>query len=68
MEDLKIYTTDEVIGILKVNRRTLYNYIKGGQLHGFKVGQNWRFTAEEIERFIKDGIERNYTEKLKKIS
>lgn len=67
MEDLKIYTTDEVIGILKINRRTLYNYIKGGQLNGFKVGKTWRFTEAEIKRFIKDGIEKSYTEKLKKI-
>ena len=67
MEELKVYTADEVMGILKVKRRTLYNYIKGGQLHGFKVGQNWRFTAEEVERFLKEGIEKNYTEKLKKI-
>lgn len=67
MEDLKLYTSDEVLEILKIKRRTLYNYIKDGQLNGFKVGKSWRFTEAEIQRFIKEGIEKSYTEKLKKI-
>lgn len=66
MEGLeKIYTVKELMELLKVGRLTLYNYIKGGQLHGFKVGQNWRFTEKEVQRFLNEGIEKNYTEKLK---
>ena len=66
MTEEKIYTTDDLVEVLKVGRRTLYNYIKAGQLKGFKIGQHWRFTETEIQRFLKEGTEERYLEKLKK--
>ena len=67
MENLeRLYTVKELMEILKVEKLTIYNYIKGGQLHGTKIGKNWRFAETEIQRFLKEGTERNYTEKLKK--
>lgn len=61
--EMKLYTTGEVMEILKVQRRTLYNYIKQGQLNGIKFGCTWRFTEEEVQRFLSTGTEKNYLKK-----
>lgn len=63
MEEIKLYTVNEVLEILKVQRRTLYNYIKQNQIKGIKFGREWRFTAEEVERFLSTGTEKNYLAK-----
>ncbi len=39
---IKVYTLNEVAEILKVTRRTLYNYIKEGKLQAVKIGKSWR--------------------------
>ena len=67
MENLeRLYTVKELMELLQVEKLTIYNYIKGGQLNGIKIGKSWRFTETEIQRFLKEGTEKNYTEKLKK--
>ena len=52
MADLKVYTLDEVADILKVTKRTLYNYIKAGELPAVKMGKYWRVTAENLQHFV----------------
>jgi excisionase family DNA binding protein len=48
----KILTIEEVVDILKVTRRTVYNYVKDGKLKAVKLGRVWRVTEEELDRFI----------------
>lgn len=62
----KYYTAQETADILKVKIRTLYNYANGGQIKSNKIGNKYRFSESEIERFFKEGTEKNYTKKLKK--
>jgi excisionase family DNA binding protein len=50
----KIYTIEEVVEILKVTRRSVYNYLKDGKLNAVKLGRSWRVTEEELDRFIKN--------------
>lgn len=38
MADIKVYTTDEALEVLKVTRRTLYRYIKAGQIKAIRMG------------------------------
>lgn len=64
MAELKVYTTEEVMGVLKVSKRTLYNYIKAGQLKAFKVGKEWRITEEALRDFTEHGTEEGYLSKL----
>lgn len=64
MEDIKVYTLREVEAILKVTQRTLYNYIKGGQLKAVKLGRNWRVTEEALREFLNTGTMEGYTDKL----
>ena len=55
MEEIRTYTLEEVETILKVTRRTIYNYIKGGQLKAVKMGKYWRVPQKELEYFIEHG-------------
>ena len=65
MADIKVYTTEEVLGILKVSKRTLYNYLKANQIKAVKCGREWRFTEDAIKEFLEHGTEPDYLEKLK---
>lgn len=55
MADIKVYTMNEVAEILKVTKRTLYNYIKAGTLHAVKMGKYWRISEESLQDFISNG-------------
>lgn len=57
MAEIRTYTLEEVEGILKVTRRTIYNYIKGGQLKAVKMGKYWRVPQKALEDFIEHGTE-----------
>lgn len=54
-EEIKLYTLLEAQDILKVTRRTLYNYIKSGKLSAVKIGREWRITHESLKAFIEKG-------------
>lgn len=56
MADIKVYTLDEVADIMKVTKRTLYNYIKAGTLHAVKMGKYWRVSEDSLQAFISNGI------------
>ncbi|NCB97385.1 MAG: DNA-binding protein [Bacteroidia bacterium] len=64
MADMKIYNVDEVVSILRVTKRTLYNYIKAGQIKAFKVGKEWRVTEEALVAFTERGTDEGYFQKL----
>lgn len=53
MTENKFYTILEVAEILRVHRRTVYTYLKNGDLKAFKPGKEWRVTPEDLEDFIK---------------
>lgn len=57
MAEIKLYTLDEVAEILKVTRRTLYNYIKAGVLKAVKMGKCWRVSENALQDFIFTGKE-----------
>lgn len=52
MDNLKVYTLDEVAEILKVTKRTLYNYLKAGTLPAVKIGKSYRITEANLQEFI----------------
>lgn len=55
MSEMKIYTVDELVAILKVSNRTIHSYIKRGLLKAIKVGHNWRVKHEDLEAFLNGG-------------
>lgn len=55
IENLKLYTIDEISNILKVTRRTIYNYIKNNDLEAVKIGKLWRVKDSALQEFIDKG-------------
>lgn len=47
----KFLTVKEFAKVLRVTERTVFNYLKSGQLKAKKVGK-WRIKESELKRFI----------------
>jgi len=52
-QDGKLIDMAEAIKILKTSRPTFYRWVRTGKIKGMKVGRQWRFYREDIERFVK---------------
>lgn len=52
MENMKIYTLEEIADFLNVTVRTLYTYIKNGRLKANKIGGKWIVTDNQLREFI----------------
>lgn len=50
----ELYTINELADFLRVSTRTIRRYIKEGKITGFKVGQAWRFSDDEVARYIQE--------------
>jgi len=48
----EILTLKEVAEYLRLAEKTAYRLAAEGELPGFKVGGSWRFTKEDINRWI----------------
>jgi excisionase family DNA binding protein len=46
-----VLTVKDLSNYLKVHPSTIYRLLKTGQLPAFKVGSDWRFKVEEIDRW-----------------
>jgi excisionase family DNA binding protein len=49
--EAKVITVGELAEYLRVHRSTLYRLLKKGQLPGFKIGSDWRFNVEVIDKW-----------------
>lgn len=49
---LVVYRVEDLMEMLKVTRRTIYNYIDNGDLEGRKIAGKWIFTEEQVRDFI----------------
>jgi excisionase family DNA binding protein len=45
-------TTEEVLGCLKVNPRTIYRLIRTGELPAIRIGRQWRFRRADLHAWI----------------
>jgi excisionase family DNA binding protein len=50
-----VLTVKELSLYLRVHPSTIYRLLKAGQLPAFKVGRDWRFNAEQIDRWFREG-------------
>ena len=50
--DDEILTIPEVAALLKIAEKTVYVLAQRGDLPGFKVGGQWRFSRAAISRWI----------------
>ena len=47
----RVLTVQEVSSYLRVHPSTIYRMLKKNQLPGFRVGADWRFTVEAIDKW-----------------
>ena len=47
----RIMTVKDLAGYLRIHPSTIYHQLKLGQLPAFKVGSDWRFNRESIDRW-----------------
>ncbi|RKY82914.1 DNA-binding protein [candidate division KSB1 bacterium] len=59
-------TIKELAKYLNVTERTIYNLLERGELPGFKVGANWRFRREDIDKWIEENMKNKTKGKDKK--
>lgn len=48
----ELLTPEEVAAKLKVSRKTVLGWLREGKLVGHKLGQQWRVSAEALEKFL----------------
>src|SRR5262245_21618391 len=48
-------TTEEVQDYIQVNLRTIYRLIKAGKIPAVRVGRQWRFRKQDIDRWLTGG-------------
>ena len=51
-EDKEFIGIDEAVSLLGTSKPTFYRWLKTGRVSGMKVGRNWRFYKDDIERLI----------------
>ena len=44
---------EQAIALLKTTRPTFYRWLRAGRIKGMKLGRQWRFYREDVERFLK---------------
>jgi len=47
-----VMTLREVAEYLRIHQTTLYRLIKRGKIPAFRVGSDWRFNREQINRWM----------------
>ena len=52
----RVMTVKDLSDYLRVHPSTVYKLLRRGELPGFRIGSDWRFNAEAIDRWC---LERN---------
>lgn len=52
MSQNKSLSTQEVADILHVSRSTVYDLIRRGEIHSYKIGRKVRFTQDDVDAYI----------------
>lgn len=51
------FTPQEISGFLKVDKRTIYRWIREGNLQAVKIGHFWRVSESELNRLLGKKVE-----------
>ena len=52
--DKLLYSFADTCKALDISRNTLYGLMEEKKIRGFQIGRVWRFSAEELRRFIQE--------------
>ena len=60
-------STQEVAEILHVSKSTIYELIRRGEIHSYKVGRKVRFTQDDVDAYIARSRHENSTQPVRRI-
>lgn len=66
MKEKEIMTTKEVADYLNIHPFTVNKFAREGKIPAFKIGTDWRFHKEYIERWIREKLDDNLRDKEQK--
>jgi excisionase family DNA binding protein len=58
----KLYTLDEVADMCRVNKHTVYKWVRCKSLKALKMGRHWRVKESDLQSYI-DGLKAEREEK-----
>lgn len=67
MSQNKSLSTQEVAEILHVSKSTIYDMIRRGEIHSYKIGRKVRFTQDDVDAYIARSRHEHSTMPVKKI-
>jgi len=47
----KVYSVNDLVEILQLNRKTITKYIRSGEIKAFRVGSGYRVTQNSLDNF-----------------
>ena len=68
MAQNKSLSTQEVADILHVSKSTVYDLIKKGEIHSYKIGRKVRFTQDDVDAYIARSRHKHATQPVKNIN
>ena len=67
MAQNKSLSTQEVADILHVSKSTIYDLIRKGEIHSYKIGRKVRFTQDDVDAYIARSHHEHSTRPVKNI-
>lgn len=67
MAQNKSLSAQEVADILHVSKATIYNLIRKGDIHAFKIGRKVRFTQDDVDAYIARSRHEHATRPVQKV-
>ena len=67
MSQNKSLSTQEVADILHVSKSTIYDLIRKGEIHSYKIGRKVRFTQDDVDAYIARSRHEHSTRPVKSI-
>jgi len=55
-DNQKVLTVGELSELLRVHRTTIYRLLRKGQISGFRIGSDWRFNVETLDKLSGEKI------------
>ena len=60
-------STQEVADILHVSKSTIYDLIRKGEIHSYKIGRKVRFTQDDVDAYIARSRHEHSTRPVKNV-
>ena len=67
MPQNKSLSTQEVADILHVSKSTIYDLIRRGEIHSYKIGRKVRFTQDDVDAYIARSRHEHSTRAVKNV-